>query len=94
MQKIIIDLKDNLLEQRLMYEAKKRGKEIKEVIIDVLKYNFFKKKESPFNFKQLDINNHFTRFTNDEKNGKMTNPFISIKDTKKFSKELRKRAWK
>lgn len=92
MRQLILNLNDKNLETALNSIAQEQGKDIKDVIINVLQ-NFIKQK-SEFPVKKLDPFRHSTQIQYEvEEELNDVKPFAEVKNSAEFGRELREKLW-
>jgi hypothetical protein len=92
MRQLILNLNDQSLETALNSMAQEQGKDITDVIINVLQH--FIKQKSRFPVKKLDPFRHSTQIQYwVEEDLNEVKPFAQVKNSAQFGRELRENLW-
>ena len=91
---INLEIKDRILEEQILSYISNRQKKLNELIVEALE-QFLKKNNSPLKYKTQNPEKYakVLDFNIEESNSKYK-LFEDIEDVAKYSKELRKDAWK
>jgi hypothetical protein len=99
MQQIVINIENKELEEKLIEEARKKGRKMATIILETLENNFFKKKKPQLRYRKLDPLKHMSKidYEVDESAEDDLNdvfPFKDVKDSAVYVHELRKNTWR
>lgn len=98
MPQIVLDFDDKELERKLMNEARKKGRKLSDVVLDILRKTFIPNQKNTINYKNLDPMNNMSRIeytpadTPDMKEKDLENvfPFEDVKNSGAFIRKIRK----
>ena len=100
MQQILLNIDNKELEEKLVEEAKKKGRKLASLIIDVLEKNFIKSSPPEFHFKKLNPLKHMSKpevFIDEDEgdeNDDAVSPFSDITDSASYVRQLREKGWR
>ena len=99
MQQIVINIENKELEEKLLEEARRKGRKLTTIILETLENNFLKKKSPQFHYRKLDPLKHMSKidYEADESAEDDLNDvflFKDVKDSAAYVRELRKNAWR
>ena len=96
MQQVMLNIKNKELEQKLLEEANKKGRELANIILEVLESAFLQKKEYKLKYKRLAPLDNISRidYDIDEEDLSDVFPFSEVEDSVAYVKKVRQNAWR
>ncbi len=102
MEQVLISIDNKDLEQRLKEEADKRGRNLANMIVEILEKTFLPGKSPKLKYKNLDPLKHMSGIEYDldedvvaaDEDLSDVFPFKDVKDSAAYVRELRKNAWR